>query len=349
MIYEFEDLLALVQKCEPVSKLLDKKVSLRTQFEDTYFSSGEVENFFASMDINWYEIKDSKTDFSYKFFSVLVDYSINGQHYRQQLLFKVFYEKELISKMYITLDNDENIKRIKCVVSYDGSKYFGYQKQPLNKTIQEDIEKVLTNIHQNQTNIYSSGRTDKGVHAINQVFHFDTNLSIEPKKWTSILNTYLSDYIHVKDSVLVDKTFHSRYDSLVKEYMYKINLYEYNPIQKDYELYVKGIDVEVFTKQASMLIGEHDFRSFSKVDIKKDTVRTITDVKVITKDDYLYFYIQGNGFMRYMVRNIVGALIDISTKKTDLNILDILEAKSRNSAKNTAFAGGLYLNEVKYK
>ncbi|PAT02495.1 tRNA pseudouridine(38-40) synthase TruA [Candidatus Izimaplasma bacterium ZiA1] len=348
MSFDFNEFLVSVKNGEIISNLIDKNISLRTQFGDTCFSSVEVEEFFKSMDINWFEIRETNNDYSYAFYNVLVDYFINGQHYKHGLLFKIFYNNNLISKMYITIDDNKKVKRIKCIVSYDGSKYYGYQKQPLNNTVQEEIEKVLSDIHQADITIYSSGRTDKGVHANNQVFHFDSSLSIEPSKWKSILNTYLSDYIYIKETLAVDKTFHSRFDTLSKEYLYKINLSEYNPIQKDYELYAKDVDIKIFTEQASKLIGEHDFRSFSKVDSKKDTNRIIYDVKVVIKENYLYFYIKGNGFMRYMVRNIVGALLDISTKKNTLDIMDIMNAKSRNSAKNTAFAGGLYLNEVKY-
>jgi len=348
MSSKFNLLLESLKCGKVISEFFDSNVSLRTQFEDTYFIKEEVECFFKSLNIIDYKIQEERKDFSYSFYNVNMNYLYNGQQFEHDLLFKVFSDGYRILKIYITIDKNVKSKRIKCVVSYDGSKFFGYQKQPLQNSVQASIEKVLTDIHQVETTIYSSGRTDRGVHAINQIFHFDTTLDIEPLKWKSILNTYLCDYIYVKETVIVDKTFHSRFDTVSKEYCYKINTKEYNPIQKDYELFVENIDVLLFSEQASKLIGQHDFRSFAKIDSKKNTIRTIYDCRVVLKDDYLYFYIKGNGFMRYMVRNIVGALIDISTGKSNVDILDIVASKSRHSAKNTAFAGGLYLNEVKY-
>lgn len=259
---------------------------------------------------------------------------------------KVMIADEKISKIY---EQDElDSTRIKCIVSYDGSGFCGYQRQPNDPSIQEAIESVLQKITEEEITIHSSGRTDKGVHAFNQVFHFDTTSKIEPKKFSMVLNSYLPDSIHIKSSEKVVDTFHSRYDVKTKEYMYKINTKEFNPIQRNYEWYIEDFDYEVFTRELESIKGVHDFTSFTKTQKNHSNEREIYDVRMIRKDDHVYIYITGNGFLRYMVRNIIGALYSISKGKTEYSMKELLALKDSSLVKEKAPAAGLYLYKVEY-
>src|SRR5690554_2032718 len=124
--------------------------------------------------------------------------------------------------------------RVKCIVSYDGSKFFGYQKQINKRTVQGEIEKALEIIHKYPITTYSSGRTDAFVHALGQVFHFDTNLDIKIYNWKRAINSLLPSDIYIRDVEIVDENFHARFSAKRKEYRYYISLGEYNPIRSQY-------------------------------------------------------------------------------------------------------------------
>lgn len=239
--------------------------------------------------------------------------------------------------------------------SYDGSKYKGYQKQPNEKSIQEEIEKALTKINSNkEVTIHASGRTDAGVHAINQKAHFDMDLIIECDKLRHSLNSIIPKDIYVRGIVNVDDDFHARYNVKAKEYVYKINTGVYNPIEKDYVYqHNKRLDINEMQRALKYLEGTHDFKSFSKCDEEKDDyVRTIVqaalerDTKNIKKITISFL---GTGFLRYMVRNLVGTLIEIGEGKyRSEDIIKILEAKDRTKAGICAPPNGLYLKDVFY-
>jgi len=239
--------------------------------------------------------------------------------------------------------------------SYDGSKYKGYQKQPNEKSIQEEIEKALTKINSNkEVTIHASGRTDAGVHAINQKAHFDMDLIIDCDKLRHSLNSIIPKDIYVRGIVNVDDDFHARYNVKAKEYVYKINTGVYNPIEKDYVYqHNKRLDINEMQRALKYLEGTHDFKSFSKCDEEKDDyVRTIVqaalerDTKNIKKITISFL---GTGFLRYMVINLVGTLIEIGEGKyRSEDIIKILEAKDRTKAGICAPPNGLYLKDVFY-
>lgn len=239
--------------------------------------------------------------------------------------------------------------------SYDGSKYKGYQKQPKMKTIQGEIEKALKKINSNQEiSIHASGRTDAGVHAYNQKAHFDMDKDIDLWKIKGSLNSLLPEDIYIKKVEHVSDEFHARFSVTGKEYLYKINMGEYNPIEKDYVYqYNESLKVAEMERALHYIEGTHNFKSFTKTDEEKDTYeRTIIKTSIVRdkKDiDKITISIVGNGFMRYMVRNIVGVLIEIGEgKRRSEDILKILKAESRIEAGKTAPANGLYLNDVFY-
>ena len=239
--------------------------------------------------------------------------------------------------------------------SYDGSKYKGYQKQPNEKTIQKELETALTKINSNnEVVIYASGRTDAGVHAFNQKAHFDIESIIECDKLKHSINSIIPDDIYVKGITNVNDDFHARFNVKAKEYIYKINMGTYNPIEKDYIYqYNKRLDVTEIERALKYLEGEHNFKSFTKCDEEKeDYVRTIvqTSLERDSKDiNKITLSFLGTGFLRYMVRNMVGMLIEIGEGKSKSeDIIKILDAEDRTKAGKCAPACGLYLKDVFY-
>ncbi len=234
-------------------------------------------------------------------------------------------------------------------MSYDGSKFYGYQVQKNNKTVEGEIEKVLSKILDTNINTIGSSRTDKGVHAINQYCHFDYDKNINIKKLTHSMNSLLDDSIYIKKIKKVDDNFHARYNVINKEYIYKINIGEYNPIEKDYVLqYNKGIDKTLLNEFIRLMSGKHNFKSFTSDKDNKEFERDIIiDYKISNNILYLRFY--SSGFLRYMIRNIVGLLLDINDGKKSLSDIEfIFNSKNRCSAGSCASGCGLYLNKVEY-
>lgn len=239
--------------------------------------------------------------------------------------------------------------------SYDGTNFNGYQKQPRKRTVQKEIEDVLKEINDGKNvSIYSSGRTDAGVHAINQKAHFDMDIKITPDRLIRGMNSLLPTDIYVKKIESVDDKFHARFDAIGKEYIYKINMGEYNPIERNYVYqYCKKLDVSAMERGLKYLEGTHDFKSFVKTDESiTDYVRTISQT-LLTRDNKdinkLTITFVGTGFLRYMVRNMIGLLIEIGEgKRKPEEIIKIFESKNRRVAGKTAPACGLYLRNVFY-
>ena len=239
--------------------------------------------------------------------------------------------------------------------AYDGSKYKGYQKQVKEKTIQAEIEKALKKINGNKKiSIVGSGRTDAGVHALNQKAHFDMDVKITLDRMKNALNSLLPPDIFIKKIEEVPSDFHARFSVKAKEYVYRINMGEYNPIEKDYVYQCnKMLDVAEMERALKYLEGTHDFKSFTKAtDKREDYVRTIVqtnltrDLKNVNKINIVFL---GTGFMRYQVRNMVGILLEIGEgKRKSAEVIEILSAKDRKRAGKTASPEGLYLNDVLY-
>ena len=235
--------------------------------------------------------------------------------------------------------------------SYDGSKYFGYQKQKGVNSVQEDLEKVLSLINNKPVSVCASGRTDAGVHANGQCAHFDIDINITPDKLKNALNGLLNGNIYVKSVVEVPDTFHARFDVKQKEYIYKINTGEYSPIYKDYIYqYCKPLDVDSMKTAIKLFEGEHNFKSFTKANVETNNFARIIYSTAVTKDnDIITIKFVGNGFMRYMVRNMVGFLIEIGEGKRNISdVNSVLLEEDRTKAGKTAPPEGLYLNKVTY-
>lgn len=239
--------------------------------------------------------------------------------------------------------------------SYDGSDFKGYQKQPRGRTVQGELESVLKKINGDKSvSVVASGRTDAGVHALNQKAHFDLDAEQDIEKLRHSMNSMLPDDIHVKQLEEVSENFHARFDATGKEYIYQINMGEYNPLERKYVYqHSKKLDVVEMQRAMKYLEGTHSFRAFTKVDEEKDDyVRTLSqtnllrDLKDVNKIVLVFI---GTGFMRYMVRNMVGTLIEIGEgKRRSEEIIDILKSEDRTQAGHTANPEGLYLRNVFY-
>ena len=239
--------------------------------------------------------------------------------------------------------------------AYDGTNYKGYQKQPKAKTIQEEIEKVLGKVQgEKKIDIHASGRTDAHVHALAQKAHFDLENEVDCDKLKHSLNSLLPGDIYVKEIEQVPDTFHARYHEKAKEYIYRMNLGEYDPIERNYVYqYNRRLDVVEMERALKYLEGEHDFKSFTKADEEQDDyVRRIVQTSIVRDAknvNKITISFLGTGFLRYMVRNIVGTLIEIGEgKRKSEDIIEILNAKDRQAAGMTANPEGLYLKDVFY-
>lgn len=237
--------------------------------------------------------------------------------------------------------------------SYDGSKFYGYQKQPDKPSIQEDIEKQLTKINGNNfVSLSASGRTDNGVHAYNQKAHFDLKNEMDTNVLRNSLNKLTSNYIYIKDVKIVPDNFHARFNVVKKKYVYLINVGEYDPIKCDYVYqYNKELDISKMACAIKLFEGEHNFKSYTKSnpDII-DYNRTIFNTDIVLKNNIIEISFIGSGFMRYMVRNLVGSLIEVGNGRKNIDdIKNILESEDRTTAGITAPACGLYLEEVFYE
>lgn len=246
-----------------------------------------------------------------------------------------------------------SMKRIKCTVSYDGINFCGYQIQPNQRTVQQEVEKALQKVHKGEAvRVQASGRTDSNVHAKGQVIHFDTPLSLTGEQWMAALNTMLPDDIVVEQAEQKTLDFHARYGVAKKEYRYRVLLSKKADVfRRNYVYqYPYALDIHSIRKAIPYFIGTHDFTSFcsAKTD-KKDKVRTIYEIDLIEQGDELIFRFVGNGFLYNMVRIIVGTLLSVGQGKiAPESISDILQKQDRRFAGKMVPGQGLYLWEVNY-
>ena len=243
--------------------------------------------------------------------------------------------------------------RILAIVQYDGTNFVGWQIQPNGRSVQEEIEKVLSMILNTPTKIVGSGRTDAGVHALAQTFHFDTTKEdIDLGRLRYSLNSLLPLDIHIISLEVVDDNFHARYDVASKTYLYSLSMGEYDVFSRRYSTQLpRDLDVELIKKTAKLFVGTHDFKNFtSKETDKNNFVRTIFEFNVDKIESTIVFRITGSGFMKYMVRMIVGTLIEVGLHKlTSEDIECLLESKIRSISPYKAPPEGLFLINVTYE
>ncbi len=248
---------------------------------------------------------------------------------------------------------EKMIKRYKCILAYDGTGFAGYQVQPGKRTVQVEVEQALSKIHKGENiRIAASGRTDAGVHARGQVIHFDSDLQIPAERWKKALNAMLPEDISIVDVAPVDSNFHARFDSVRKEYRYRISLSEErDPFLRHYAYhYPFPLDLDAMKEAAHYLVGTHDFTSFCSAKTEViDKVRTVEEIIFTTTDDEMVIQFIGNGFLYNMVRIMTGTLLEVgSGRRAPAEIENILAAKDRVQAGKTAPGHGLYLWKVDY-
>jgi tRNA pseudouridine38-40 synthase len=245
------------------------------------------------------------------------------------------------------------MRNLKIIVEYDGTGYHGWQRQPHDITIQQMLEEKFGIITQEEIMLIGSGRTDAGVHAAGQVANFKTKSKIGERNLLMGANSLLPVDIVVKDLVEVVKGFHARYDVKSKIYLYQIfnDMYP-SALYRNYSWFVNSpLDVDLIREAARQLIGTHDFSSFCAANSDAvNHIRKIMDVSVRQEEGgMIKFFIEADGFLRHMVRNIVGTLVDVGKGRlSPSGFLDIMKAKDRNMAGVTAPPQGLFLIEVKY-
>jgi tRNA pseudouridine38-40 synthase len=241
----------------------------------------------------------------------------------------------------------------KITIEYDGSAYHGWQRQTTDRTIQGEIETALRNITGNHVVLIGSGRTDAGVHAYHQVANFRCDTQLTPEVFLKGLNSLLPKDIVITSCKLVPENFHARYDVKSKVYYYKIlNRLLPAAISRQYAWHIrKKLNFITMQEALRCIVGRHDFKAFEGSGSPRTaTVRCIINAALLkTDDDYLILKIEGDGFLKFMVRNIVGTLVDVGLDKiTSDDFKRILVSKDRNLAGITAPAHGLFLIEVKY-
>lgn len=244
------------------------------------------------------------------------------------------------------------MKNYKITVSYDGTKYNGWQRQGnTQNTIQEKFENVISKMCGKSVEIHASGRTDRGVHAEGQVANFKCETSLDCDEIKNYLNQYLPDDILVKSVAEADDRFHSRLNAVSKTYEYIIATEKPDVFIRKYVFVTdRKPDIEKMISASKLLLGTHDFKGFSSLGkTKKSTVRTINKVEIKEQNGLVKIRINGSGFLYNMVRIIVGTILDIGEGKLPISVIDeIFKEKSREKAGVTLPACGLKLIEVFY-
>lgn len=239
-----------------------------------------------------------------------------------------------------------------CTVSYDGYNYAGWQKQENALGIQEVIETHLSKMLKKEVTIVASGRTDAHVHALGQVFHFEHDIFIEPRRIKKALNALLPEDIRIVDARIESDDFHARFSAKKKQYEYICTFDDVDPFVFKYKTKIYGdLDIDKIKVGAKCLEGTHDFTSFSssKIDPRKPRIKTIDSIKIWQEDKDLHFLYVGNGFLRYQVRMMTGTLLALGKHKIDVvDVKRILEAKNKEACRYNAPAQGLYLVKVEY-
>jgi len=245
------------------------------------------------------------------------------------------------------------MRNIKLIIEYDGTNYLGWQRQPQGDTIQEVLETALERITGERITVIGSGRTDSGVHALAQVANFKTESKMTPIQFQKALNSILPKDIVIKEAEDVDLSFHSQLSAKSKVYIYVILNRDYPSALERFRVWFISDRLNLYQmdEAARMVIGEHDFRGFalSKLGVKT-TVRRVLSAELRAKPDgRIEFEIEATGFLKGMVRLIVGTLVQVGKGKiTHEDFREILESGERKNFVITAPAMGLFLKEVKY-
>lgn len=242
--------------------------------------------------------------------------------------------------------------RWKVTIAYKGSHFLGWQRLPKGRTVQQEIEQLLKKIHREQVLITGSGRTDRGVSAESQVFHFDSFLRIPKEQWLKIFRMMLPSDIYVKEVEEVDPTFHARRNVTKKRYNYYIECGEYNVLESDYVYQLnRSVDLERMREAAKLFVGTKDFTAFNStpLDIIENQVRTLREITITQQGSKVVLSFLGKGFLRHMVRMIVAVILDVGLGRMEISDIEAMfEQNDKEACKFKANAEGLRLMEVFY-
>ena len=242
--------------------------------------------------------------------------------------------------------------RIALGIEYDGSHYFGWQRQPHAESVQQTIEDALSMVADAPIRVHAAGRTDTAVHATEQIIHFDTSVARDTKAWVMGTNTNLPNSISILWAKQVDEEFHARFSAIGRRYRYVILNRSTRPalLDKKVSWVYKPLDHNSMSKAAHCLVGKHDFSSYRALNCQaKNPIRTVYDLVVTRKNEFILIDIHADGFLHHMVRNIAGVLIDIGKGEQEVSwSKEILDQRNRTQGGVTAKASGLYLVKVHY-
>lgn len=242
--------------------------------------------------------------------------------------------------------------RIALGIEYHGHQYYGWQEQRTVPTVQGVLQEALAKVANEPIFLHCAGRTDAQVHATGQVVHFDTRAKRHIDAWIWGTNTHLPPSVAVCWAKQVDFHFHARFTATARRYRYVIYNHPIRPaiLTQAATWFYYPLDVDRMRQAGSFLIGEQDFSSFRSSQCNsKSPMRNVTDFTIERQGDFVILEIEANAFLHHMVRNIVGVLFKIGTgSKNPIWMQEVLHAKSRRSAAETAPPNGLYLTKVRY-
>lgn len=243
--------------------------------------------------------------------------------------------------------------RVALGIEYDGSEYYGFQKQKsTEQTIQGNLENSISKVANHSIKTFCSGRTDAGVHAFMQVVHFDTESRRSTREWVRGINSYLPHDIKVLWSKELDETFHARFSATHRSYLYRIlNNQTPSALWSKRSLFVpQKLDIRAMRAASKYLIGEHDFSSFRGSGCQSNSpVRTIEDIKITKKNNFITFELRANAFLLHMVRIIIGTLLMVGKREIKpVEMKNILNEKDRRISGKTVSSSGLYFLGPKY-
>ena len=234
-------------------------------------------------------------------------------------------------------------------VSYDGSGFYGFQRLNDYRTVQKVLEEALGVINKGEVLVKGASRTDKGVHAYGQMIHFDIDYDIPADRLMYAVNRILDNDIRVLDCKKVGNDFHARFNVKRKKYVYKINLGDFDCLKSRYFLHVyEKLDIDKMRECAKVFLGYHDFRNFVAGE-RDNYLMCVEDIKFNMNNDILEIEFLGKSFYRYMVRNMVGAMLEVGMHKKEIcDVSKMLDDYMVKKQMMTAPACGLYLMDIEY-
>lgn len=244
------------------------------------------------------------------------------------------------------------MRNVRFLISYDGSKFFGWQRQDGFVSVQEALEEAILAVTSRHATVHGAGRTDTGVHALGQVAHAHVDTRLEDERLLFALNAHLPESVVLRRLETCREDFHARFQAVSKRYLYRTELSRFpSPFGHARTHWIPyALDLAAMRAAAGLLLGRHDFRAFSSTGSPRaSTVREVQRIHFLARRDCVAFVIQADGFLYNMVRAIAGTLLDVGRGRLPADVVRAaLESGERKIAGPTAPAGGLYLLSVQY-